>query len=372
MTEYNLNIISLDVPFPPNYGGVIDIFYKIKALHAQGVNIYLHCFEYGRAESKELNWYCKKVFYYKRKTGIYSNFSLMPYIIYSRRSKKLLNNLNANQFPILFEGLHSIYSLLKDNFEDRIVLLRSHNIEHEYYKQLAIREKNIFKKLYFRKEAFLLKRILEKLPPHIQIGAISLDDRDYFKRISKNTFWLPPFHSNQKTESSEGYGNYVLYHGNLSVSENIEVAEYLIEQFAEKKVSLIIAGKEPSKKLIESTERIKNIKVIENPNHEVMQDLIKEAHVILLPTYQVTGIKLKLIESLYKGRFCIANYTMINNTMLENLVEITENDFYVKSMALMETAFSEIDISKRAMELDRYYSNSKNAKMIVDKIKGNW
>jgi hypothetical protein len=368
MAKYNLNIISLDVPFPPNYGGVIDIFFKIKALHEQGVNIYLHCFEYGRAERNELNKYCKKVFYYKRKTGIFSNFSLIPYIICSRRSKKLLDNLNSNNYPILFEGLHSTYSLLKNKFEDRILLLRSHNIEHDYYKQLAIREKNPFKKIYFHKEAFLLKRILKKLPPHIQVGAISLGDRDYFNEFFKNTFWLPPFHSNQKIESSEGYGNYVLYHGNLSVSENIEVAEYLIKQFTGKKVDLIIAGKEPSMKLIKSTEGINNIRIIVSPNHEVMQDLIKGAHVILLPTYQATGIKLKLIESLYMGRFCIANHTMINSTMLENLVIITENDFYTKAEALMNTAFSEIEISKRSIELGKYYCNSKNAKMILDRI----
>lgn len=368
MTKHNLNIISLDVPFPPNYGGVIDIFFKIKALHEQGVNIYLHCFEYGREERNELNKYCKKVFYYKRKTGIYNNFSLIPYIIFSRRSKELLNNLNSNQYPILFEGLHSIYSLLNHKFDNRILLLRSHNIEHNYYQQLAIREKNILKKIFFHKEAFLLKRILKKLPLDIQIGAISLDDRDYFKENFKNAFWLPPFHSNQKNESTEGYGNYVLYHGNLSVSENIEVAEYLIKQFTGKKIDLIITGKNPSMKLVKSIERIKNIKIIESPTNEVMQDLIKRAHVILLPTYQATGIKLKLIESLYKGRFCIANHTMVNNTMLENLVEITENDFYLKAKSLMETAFSDIDISKRTMVLGKYYSNSKNAKMIVDKI----
>ena len=37
MNKY-LNIVSLNVPYPPNYGGVIDIYYKIKALKAVGVN----------------------------------------------------------------------------------------------------------------------------------------------------------------------------------------------------------------------------------------------------------------------------------------------------------------------------------------------
>ena len=32
MTENHLHIISFDVPYPANYGGVIDVFYRVKAL----------------------------------------------------------------------------------------------------------------------------------------------------------------------------------------------------------------------------------------------------------------------------------------------------------------------------------------------------
>ena len=47
MTEpKHLHVISFDVPVPANYGGVIDVYYKLKALHLQGVKIHLHCFEY--------------------------------------------------------------------------------------------------------------------------------------------------------------------------------------------------------------------------------------------------------------------------------------------------------------------------------------
>jgi hypothetical protein len=50
-----LNIICFDVPFPADYGGAIEEFYKIKSLHAAGVKIYLHCFVYsGRTKQKEL------------------------------------------------------------------------------------------------------------------------------------------------------------------------------------------------------------------------------------------------------------------------------------------------------------------------------
>ncbi|MCC8094833.1 MAG: glycosyltransferase family 1 protein, partial [Tannerellaceae bacterium] len=65
-----LNIIALNIPWPPNYGGIIDIYYKIKALHALGIKIILHCFEYERGASPELDSLCDQVYYYKRRTGL--------------------------------------------------------------------------------------------------------------------------------------------------------------------------------------------------------------------------------------------------------------------------------------------------------------
>ena len=56
MPEKRLHIISHDVPWPADYGGVVDLFYKLKALHAEGIKIKLHCFLYGsRNKQDELN-----------------------------------------------------------------------------------------------------------------------------------------------------------------------------------------------------------------------------------------------------------------------------------------------------------------------------
>ena len=64
--ERRLHIVSFDVPYPADYGGVIDVYYKIKALADQGVSIILHCYQYGRPEQKELEGLCEKVYYYPR------------------------------------------------------------------------------------------------------------------------------------------------------------------------------------------------------------------------------------------------------------------------------------------------------------------
>ena len=44
ISKNQLHIVSFDVPYPPNYGGVIDVFYKLKALFDLGIEIYFHTF----------------------------------------------------------------------------------------------------------------------------------------------------------------------------------------------------------------------------------------------------------------------------------------------------------------------------------------
>ena len=61
--EKHLHIVCLNVPYPVDYGGVFDLFYKLPAMQAAGVNIHLHCFDYGRGEQQELNKYCVSVNY---------------------------------------------------------------------------------------------------------------------------------------------------------------------------------------------------------------------------------------------------------------------------------------------------------------------
>ena len=66
----HLHIISFDIPYPANYGGVIDVFHKIRCLNLSGVKVILHCFEYGGKKcSAELESMCEKVYYYKRNTS---------------------------------------------------------------------------------------------------------------------------------------------------------------------------------------------------------------------------------------------------------------------------------------------------------------
>lgn len=369
----SINIVAFDVPYPPNYGGVIDVFYKIKTFKEKGVKVHLHCFEYGRGEQPELLNYCESVTYYKRNMSPLGVLSKVPFIVKSRVSKELKNNLLSNNFPILFEGLHTCYLLKDKELKNRVKIFRESNIEHEYYGHLAKSEKNILKKLYLKTEVAKLKSF-EKIVKHSDLSFIvSEKDWEYFCANYPNnkSFFVPSFHSGKEVIVKKGKGDFVLYHGNLSVSENYEAAKYIIENiFNDIDIPLVIAGLNPPSFLIEHIKKHKNIKLIANPSEQEMKNLIASAQINFLYTNQPTGLKLKLLNVLYHGRFCIVNPHMVWGTTLAPICEVGEDNCGLKKL-IKEKFSKEItlkEITNRESILFKNYSNDINFERIISHL----
>lgn len=370
MSEIKVHIVAFDVPYPADYGGVIDIFYAIKDLHAQGASIYLHCFQYGRARQTILETFCTQVWYYPRKTGL-SGLSLsLPYIVSSRSADDLLDNLCNIDAPILFEGIHTCFLLDHPALKNRKKIIRNHNIEHEYYALLAERADGFWKRIFFKREAKKLKSFEAKLSAAQVLLPISTEDTHFFKAQypQLKIVHIPGFHPFNKILSLKGKGNYCLYQGNLAHPENIEAALFLIDNvFDQLPYYLIIAGRQASPRLIAACAGKANIQLISNPTEKQMQDLIAEAQIHLLPTFQQSGLKLKLLYALFAGRFVVANSMMTYGTDLKNACIIAEdaNNFKEKILLWMTAEFSEKDIQERQQALVQY-SNKNNAATIIN------
>ena len=366
-----IHIVSFNVPYPANYGGVIDVYHKLRWLHGLGVKVHLHCFEYGRQEAAELELICESVHYYPRKKGFIYSLNFIPFIVLTRKSEALIRNLTKDEFPILLEGLHCCYLLKDTRLKKRFKIFRESNIEHEYYFHLFKSEKKFWQKLFYLVESWKLKRY-EKVVERAQLMLIvSRSDTEYFKiNYPQNQVeYLPSFHPNDKMDTLEGNGNYILYHGNLGVSENYLAAKYILAEIAPKSFrQFIIAGLDPSKDLVKAASEYKNVKLIPNPNEAEMSKLLKEAHINLLLTFQETGLKLKLLNVLYSGRFCLVNSQMLFGTGLGNLCEIgnTPEEIISKIELLFSKEFSVTQVEERKRELQKNYSNSSNAARLIE------
>jgi glycosyltransferase involved in cell wall biosynthesis len=291
----------------------------------------------------------------------------LPYIVATRSSDELLKNLASVDAPILFEGLHTCFYIDNPSLAGRIKIIRMHNVEQDYYRHLAADERNLFRKIYYRIEAMKLERYEKIISLADRVVTISPSDQEHFKRLHKNSMLLPAFHGFDKITSKPGHGSYFLFHGNLSVNENRRAALFLIDEvFCGLEQNLVIAGKNPGSEIRKKIAMYPNLKLRVNPGQDTMDELIANAQACVLPTFQPTGLKLKLLSSLFAGRYCIANPAMAMNTGLEKLCIIANNPDEFRD-AVKKTAgavFSESEIEKRKLIISSGFSNKANAEYL--------
>lgn len=366
----HLILISFNVPYPADYGGAIDVFYKIQSLGKLGVKIHLHCYTYDREKADVLDDICDSVNYYTRPLNFRYNLSTLPFIVKTRSNKALTNTLLANNYPILFEGLHTTYPLLSGNFANRITIVRTHNIEHNYYSGLATTERNPIKKTFFALEALKQKHYERILSKATAIAAIAQTDFEHFKNINKNTMLVTPFHPFEKVDIKSGKGDYILMHGDLSVPENIKSVLWILQNIAPSiKHQLIVAGKNPHQSIREFSRELPNVKIVENPSDEKMENLVGNAHINLIHSFYPQGFKLKLLYSLYRGRFCLCNSSVVQNTGLGNLCNVAEQPENIIKIinSLFDRDFDEDQVILRERFL-KDFSNELQGKKIIDMI----
>lgn len=362
-----LNIVSFDVPYPPDYGGATEVFYKLKALSEAGVKIYLHTFEYGRGKQPELEKYCEGVFYYPRDKSFFKGLHLTPFIVQSRKSKSLIDNLNKVQAPVLFEGIHTTYPLKSNRLNAERTLVRMHNMEDRYYHGLSKSEPNFLKKLSYRIESLKLKRYQRLLKKCDQVLSISPSDQQALSQIpGVNSSFLPAFHPNEKVLPLEKKGYFALVHGDLSVWDNLKAARYLADVFGRLDLSLIIAGRTKDKKLLQKVEAAKNIQFITIKDEEHLMDLIRRAHINVIWSENSEGIKIKLLNALFNGRFCLVNSPVAKGSGLEGLCEVADDEktLIFKLIQLMDREFSK-EMYLERVETLKPYDKKRNTELLL-------
>jgi hypothetical protein len=371
--EKHLHIVCLDVPYPVDYGGVFDLFQKIRSLSAVGVKIHLHCFEYGRGQQPALNEYCTEVRYYQRHEGHKGFSHKLPYIVCSRSNQELLGRLLQDDYPILLEGIHCTYLVNDERFGDRRVVLRLHNVEYQYYRQLYQSERSLWKRIYYRHESNLLRSYEQRIAAKVKILAVSEKDCEQYRSEfgASDIETLPVFLPFDEVRTREGTGCFCLYHGNLSVPENEQAVCWLLKNiFSALELPLVISGKKPSARLIRAIGQHPMACLIADPSEDELQDLIAKAQVNILPSFNCTGIKLKLLNALYNGRHCLVNNDMVEGTGLEAVCHIADGAEAMRSKVvdLYTRPIRPEEVEKRKEVLAGIYDKQKNLDRLLRSI----
>jgi len=372
MNPKRLHIVCFDIPYPATYGGAIDVYYRLRALHEAGVLITLHCTYKGAlTHYPELENICAEVFYYPRTISPLALFSRLPLAVAGRPNSDILHNLLRDDAPILYEGLVSCGTIDAPELRNRKKYFRECNVEHDYYRALADASRSLRDKVYYRVEARRLRRFEQVLRHATGIFALAHQDeahfRDAFPAIP--TAYIPCFHAQSSLTCADGLGSAILYHGNLCVEENRLAADYIIRHIAPALPDLpfIIAGRYQGDHW--QTPAPENVRFVFSPDADTMQRLIREAQLHLLLTFQPTGLKLKLLNVLYEGRHVVCNPDMVCGTELAALchVEPTDDALIRACRTLYSTPFTADDILKRQTVLTTF-DNSPLVRLLCDTI----
>ena len=126
-----------------------------------------------------------------------------------------------------------------------------------------------------------------------------------------------------------------------------------------------MAGLNPTNRLKQAAAKYNNVCLEINPSEDRMEELVKNAQVHVLVTFQETGLKLKLLNTLFAGRHvcqCVAGSGLDNLCCIAN----TADDLVLACNQYMEMPFHVASIEERIKMLIPQFSNLEQARRLAE------
>ncbi|RTZ50341.1 hypothetical protein EJ377_11005 [Chryseobacterium arthrosphaerae] len=351
---------------------IIDVYYKIKALSEQGIKIHLHCFtdRIPEVTDREIREITENVFFYQKKKNLLLYFSGTPFAAAIRNSEQLLKNLENIPAPILFEGLQTTAVIQHLKSSQQPLYLRYHNNETEYYKGLSFSEKNAFKKIIYRIESLKYTGYQKKLLKQFK-SVFCLSEKEYneVQTYSGNAKLIHIFHGNQRVKQLDKKGKYFLFHGDLTTADNKKALDETIEMFKNlPQYQLIVASDRASDEIKRKIDAAGNISLSPIQTTENLHHLLEGAHANILLSYQNSGTKVKLFNTLYNSRFVIINENITDDPALISLCLYgsDKNQIRQQIIAAAEKDYDAAENRKKILE--ERHSDQAKAEEIVSVI----
>jgi len=364
-----LHLISFNYPYPPSYGGIIDVYYKIKALSDLGIKIHLHCFVNNIPESldAEIKNITENVFFYRKKKNPFSYFSIVPFAAAMRNSNSLFENLMKIKAPVLFEGLQTTQIISQLKNKGFKLYLRHHNNETEYYKGLSSSEKNIFKKIIYKIESLKYSGYQKKVLKEFET-VFCLSEKEYneVNSYSKNAELIHIFHGNRFVKILGKKGNYFFFHGDLSISDNKKALDETINLFKNlPQYQLVVASDRADNDIKKKISNIVNIDLVPIETTENLHRLFENAHANILLSYQNSGTKVKLFNALYNSRFVIINQNITDDHALMDLCLFGSDMNQIRKLIIEAEKKDYNGNEYRSEVLEKSYSDDAKAKKMA-------
>ena len=311
-----LHLLCFDLPVPPLYGGTEELDTKIRILLDLGVALHVHAFVWPKDlhSGKMPDWHQRvaSLRCYPRRWMV-GPYDARPWALISRTSSELIHNLASEPGPVLVEGWQCADLLRAPALKNRVIWIRSHNIESNYYRMQAESARGWVYKAHYRLESWrwiLYEGLLpQRLRQRQNAGILSIcpSETSRWSSLKLPAHYVPAFVNlspkvqppNEERSVLPMQAPYALYHGRLDIAENFRAVRFLLLEAAiPKQVPLVIAGSRIPDSLRKTILLQEDCHLVDTPSPSEMQRWIQHAAVHCIPCYGMAGLRLKIIHAM--------------------------------------------------------------------------
>ena len=251
------------------------------------------------------------------------------------------------------------------------VIIRLHNIEHDYAFAMYSNNKSIANYLIYKSYSFNEKKCIKKTDKLIFITKEDVQNASKKYSIAKdkieiNPVCISPIDINQlpyKECSYKKEGMTFLATGTLSFGPNASGIIWMIRNVWNKvsanykDARLIIAGAHPSKEIREAIGDNSSIILVDTPSSEEMAKLFLQSDIYLAPIFNGAGMKVKIAEALSYGLAVIGtNHAWIGYDLVE-LGRIRCNTAQEFIQGIVRTITGDVTIPDKKLVAEDFYKN---------------
>jgi len=372
-----LIVSSIPISYPPRDGHSMNVIYRSYFLRSIA-NIRSDIIVSENEEYSAKNLIESEIFdnvwaypvKSKWKSLIKSFFSHMTHLmirynISDTELENITNYISRNKYYAVFFDHSCSYPLYRkltkyinvDGKKKDKIVYWSHNMDYIDSKIIGNEANNLPKKFVY----YFTSKKLEKIEPEYikkfsKIISVSSHEVKILKEINPDAkiYWIPPAlpepkyedidqsYMSQVMEKVKDYKYKILFLGILNKPSNILPCLWfankvlpIIKNNLGDKVCFVIAGKDPSKDILTLAKSRKDILVF--PNVPSTLPFYKLADLVVIPLFNPSGIKLKLIEALKHKKKVVARPEVLCGAGLEDIIPSADSvpDFAQKCVQVL-------------------------------------
>ena len=369
-------IVSGFIPYPPIFGGAIDVWERIKGLVSLGHEVDLVVTDKTnptQGQIDEIGKYVRNFFYVRRENKLQQLLSNLPLQLLSR--KGLLNiDINQNYDLVVLESEFCWYITLNSSISYKKLVVRVHNIESYYFKMLGKSSTSLKEKIYYKIESSKIKHLSSLVFNKVdRLWFISNEDLNTVNLPQKSVFM--PFPVNDEIVKPQfKEGNNVVFMGSLFMQNNVfgldwyikNVHPILIAEVNDYHFYIVGSLKEKSKELQEKYCNLQNTTFVLNA--PCLKEYYQKAKVFVNPMFHGSGVKVKSVNALINGLPLVSTSVGAEGIGLTNDMYFNANDAFSFKSQILSVFNNEINALQKTQKAQEYLKSNNYLKILKEEL----